>query len=168
MLHASLELCLTATLLRFANTSPPSGCVEVFHLQVAEHARHTKKAITKMVMASKLYIDYFDFLFLFLLCFLLRYLLCGFLFRFFLCHSWYLPEKTFLHADSSSESYYCVHFDCSSYIFQQNKQENRKNFYSATPRERATYVNSKTFSRKLPSAIHRIALLTVSRYHLYW
>jgi hypothetical protein len=27
--------------LRFANTSPPSGCVEDLHLQIAEHARHT-------------------------------------------------------------------------------------------------------------------------------
>jgi len=42
-LHASLEPCLATTLLRFANTSPPSGCVEDFHLQVDEHARHTKK-----------------------------------------------------------------------------------------------------------------------------
>ena len=42
LLHASLEPCLTATLLRFANTSPPSGCAEDFHLQVAEHARHTQ------------------------------------------------------------------------------------------------------------------------------
>ncbi|MGB2808224.1 MAG: hypothetical protein WBC22_10810, partial [Sedimentisphaerales bacterium] len=43
LLHASFEPCLTATLLRFANTSPPSGCVEDLHLQVAEHARHTTK-----------------------------------------------------------------------------------------------------------------------------
>ena len=43
LLHASLEPCLTAALLRFANTSPPSGCVEDFHLQVIKHARHTKK-----------------------------------------------------------------------------------------------------------------------------
>ncbi len=41
LLHASLEPCLAATLLRFANTSPPSGCVEDSHLQVIEHARHT-------------------------------------------------------------------------------------------------------------------------------
>ncbi len=45
LLHASLEPCLTATLLRFTNTSPPSGCVEDLHLQVAEHARHTNQAI---------------------------------------------------------------------------------------------------------------------------
>ena len=44
LLHVSLEPCLTAALLRFANTSPPSGCVEDFHLQVAKHARHTKSA----------------------------------------------------------------------------------------------------------------------------
>ena len=44
LLHASLEPCLTAALLRFANTSPPSGCVEDSHLQVAKHARHTKKS----------------------------------------------------------------------------------------------------------------------------
>jgi hypothetical protein len=43
LLHASLKPCLTAALLRFANTSPPSGCVEDFHLQVAKHARHTKQ-----------------------------------------------------------------------------------------------------------------------------
>jgi hypothetical protein len=45
LLNASLEPCLTAALLRFANTSPPSGCVEDLHLQVAEHARHTKKGL---------------------------------------------------------------------------------------------------------------------------
>ena len=35
-IYASLEPCLTVTLLRFANTSPPSGCIEDFHLQVAD------------------------------------------------------------------------------------------------------------------------------------
>ncbi len=49
LLHASLEPCLTATLLRFANTSPPSGCVEDFHLQVAEHARHTRKGLYQLI-----------------------------------------------------------------------------------------------------------------------
>ena len=44
--HACLEPCLTATLLRFANTLPPSGCVEDFHLQIVKHARHTKKGRT--------------------------------------------------------------------------------------------------------------------------
>jgi hypothetical protein len=29
--------------LRFAFTSPPSGCEEDFHLQAVEHARHTIK-----------------------------------------------------------------------------------------------------------------------------
>ena len=43
LLHASLEPCLTTTLLRFANTSPPSGCVEDFHLQIVKHARHTQR-----------------------------------------------------------------------------------------------------------------------------
>ena len=43
LLDASFEPCLTAAPLRFANTSPPSGCVEDFHLQVAKHARHTIK-----------------------------------------------------------------------------------------------------------------------------
>ena len=42
LLDASLKPCLAATLLRFANTSPPSGCVEDLHLQVVKHARHTK------------------------------------------------------------------------------------------------------------------------------
>ena len=51
LLDASLKPCLAATLLRFANTSPPSGCVEDFHLQVAEHARHTKKGCKRMLTA---------------------------------------------------------------------------------------------------------------------
>jgi len=34
---------LKAALLRSANSSAPSGCVEDFHIEVAEHARHTKK-----------------------------------------------------------------------------------------------------------------------------
>ena len=45
LLDASFEPCLTAAPLRFANTSPPSGCVEDFHLQVAKHARHTIKGL---------------------------------------------------------------------------------------------------------------------------
>ena len=32
---------LTTTPLRFAMTSPPSGCQKDFHLQAVEHARHT-------------------------------------------------------------------------------------------------------------------------------
>jgi hypothetical protein len=31
------------TPLRFAITSPPSGCEEDLHLQAVEHARHTNK-----------------------------------------------------------------------------------------------------------------------------
>ena len=43
LLYASLEPCLTATLLRFANTPPPSGCVEDFHLQVVKHVLGIQK-----------------------------------------------------------------------------------------------------------------------------
>jgi len=43
LLHASFRPRLATTPLRFANPSPPSGWVEDFHLQAAEHARHTKK-----------------------------------------------------------------------------------------------------------------------------
>ena len=42
LLHASFRPRLTTTPLRFANPSPPSGWVEDFHLQAAEHARHTE------------------------------------------------------------------------------------------------------------------------------
>ena len=41
LLHASFRPRLATTPLRFANTSPPSGCVEDFHLLAVEHARHT-------------------------------------------------------------------------------------------------------------------------------
>jgi len=41
LLHASSGPHLAVTPLRFANTSPPSGCVEDLHLQVVEHVRHT-------------------------------------------------------------------------------------------------------------------------------
>jgi len=44
LLHASFRPRLTATPLRFAITSPLSGCEKDFHLQVVEHARHTKKS----------------------------------------------------------------------------------------------------------------------------
>src|SRR5262249_34737242 len=40
-LHASFRRCLATTPLRFANTSPPSGCVGDLHPQAVEHARHT-------------------------------------------------------------------------------------------------------------------------------
>ena len=41
LLHASFRPRLAATPLRFAITSPPSGCEEDFHLRAVEHARHT-------------------------------------------------------------------------------------------------------------------------------
>src|SRR5450755_2115802 len=41
LLHASFRPRLATTPLRFANPSPPSGWVKDFHLQTAEHARHT-------------------------------------------------------------------------------------------------------------------------------
>jgi len=44
LLHASFRPRLAATPLRFAITSPPSGCEEDFHLLAVKHARHTKKA----------------------------------------------------------------------------------------------------------------------------
>jgi hypothetical protein len=43
LLHASFRPHLTVTPLRFAITSPPSGCEEDFHLQAVEHARRTGK-----------------------------------------------------------------------------------------------------------------------------
>src|SRR6267143_5667172 len=43
LLHASFRPHLTVTPLRFAITSPLSGCEEDFHLQAVEHARRTKK-----------------------------------------------------------------------------------------------------------------------------
>src|SRR5215813_1490797 len=45
LLHASFRLRLAATPLRFANTSPPSGCVGDLHPQAVEHARHTTKPL---------------------------------------------------------------------------------------------------------------------------
>jgi hypothetical protein len=42
LLHASFRSRLTATPLRSANPSPPSGWVEDFHLRAVVHARHTK------------------------------------------------------------------------------------------------------------------------------
>ena len=44
LLHASFRPHLTMTPLRFANTSPPSGCVGDLHPQVMKHARHTEEA----------------------------------------------------------------------------------------------------------------------------
>src|SRR6266852_8122545 len=46
LLHASFRPRLAASVispLRFAITSPPSGCGEDSHLQAVGHARHTKK-----------------------------------------------------------------------------------------------------------------------------
>src|SRR5512135_3620398 len=43
-LHASFRPRLAATPLRFARTSPPSGCAGDLHPQAVEHARHTTKA----------------------------------------------------------------------------------------------------------------------------
>ena len=43
LLHASFRPRLATTPLRFAITSPPSGCEEDFHLQAVEHARRTNK-----------------------------------------------------------------------------------------------------------------------------
>src|SRR3954447_22630878 len=40
-LHASFRPRLAATPLRFARTSPPSGCAGDLHPQAVEHARHT-------------------------------------------------------------------------------------------------------------------------------
>ena len=41
LLRASFRPRLATMPLRFAITSPPSGCEEDFHLQAVEHARHT-------------------------------------------------------------------------------------------------------------------------------
>src|ERR1017187_1839065 len=47
LLHASFRPRLATTPLRFAITSPPSGCEEDFHLQAVDHARHTKNGREK-------------------------------------------------------------------------------------------------------------------------
>src|SRR5438067_5942977 len=43
LLHASFRPHLTVRPLRFAITSPPSGCEEDLHLPAVDHARHTIK-----------------------------------------------------------------------------------------------------------------------------
>ena len=43
LLHASFRPRLATTPLRFAMTSPPSGCQGDFHPRAVEHARHTNK-----------------------------------------------------------------------------------------------------------------------------
>src|SRR3954467_16001514 len=45
LLHASFRPRLAATPLRFARTSPPSGCAGDSHPQAVEHARHTTKPL---------------------------------------------------------------------------------------------------------------------------
>jgi hypothetical protein len=49
LLHASFRPRLATTPLRFAITSPPSGCEEDLHLQAIEHARHTTMARMRRV-----------------------------------------------------------------------------------------------------------------------
>ena len=43
LLHASFRPSVAGTPLRFAMTSPPSGCQGDFHPRAVEHARHTRK-----------------------------------------------------------------------------------------------------------------------------
>src|SRR5690348_13935629 len=43
LLHASFRPHLAVRPLRFAITSPPSGCEEDLHLPAVGHARHTKE-----------------------------------------------------------------------------------------------------------------------------
>src|SRR6267378_7554546 len=48
LLHASFRPRLAASVispLRFAMTSPPSGCQRDFHPRAVEHARHTKRRL---------------------------------------------------------------------------------------------------------------------------
>src|SRR5512132_3454989 len=45
LLHASFRPRLAAAPLRFANTSPPSGCVGDLHPLAVAHARHTTKPL---------------------------------------------------------------------------------------------------------------------------
>ena len=52
LLHASFRPRLTATPLRFANPSPPSGWIEDLHLQTVKHARHTTKGLTVVFRES--------------------------------------------------------------------------------------------------------------------
>src|SRR5690242_16617476 len=42
LLHASFRPSVVGTPLRFATTSPPSGCRGDFHPRAVEHARHTR------------------------------------------------------------------------------------------------------------------------------
>src|ERR1039457_2590378 len=47
LLHASFRRSLAVTPLRFAITSPPSGCEGDFHPRVVEHARHTNEKASR-------------------------------------------------------------------------------------------------------------------------
>src|SRR5436309_14906464 len=51
LLHAFFRPHLTARPLRFAITSPPSGCEEDLHLQAVDHARHTKEGRPDLLRA---------------------------------------------------------------------------------------------------------------------
>ena len=59
LLHASFRPRLATTPLRFAITSPPSGCEEDLHLQAVNHARRTKEkpriaaGLEKQVLRSR-------------------------------------------------------------------------------------------------------------------
>src|SRR4051794_6538721 len=47
LVHAAFRRRLATTPLRFASTSPPSGCAGDLHPQAVEHARHTSKPLTR-------------------------------------------------------------------------------------------------------------------------
>jgi hypothetical protein len=47
LLHASFRRRLATPPLRFASTSPPSGCAGDFHPQAVEHARHTVAPVAR-------------------------------------------------------------------------------------------------------------------------
>src|SRR5260370_29452807 len=49
LLHASFRPHLTVRPLRFAITSPPSGCEEDLHLPAVDHARHTIKKAGRLL-----------------------------------------------------------------------------------------------------------------------
>src|SRR5262249_34858422 len=47
LVHAAFRRRLATTPLRFASTSPPSGCAGDLHPQAVEQARHTSKPLTR-------------------------------------------------------------------------------------------------------------------------
>src|SRR5215475_4462249 len=57
LLHASFRPRLATTPLRFAITSPPSGCEKDFHLRAVEHARHTRKRPDRLPDPARAWID---------------------------------------------------------------------------------------------------------------